>query len=82
MTAWSSLTDAIQEPGWPDGAVEVVVERPAKKGDRGTDPSFFARTDAYRPVIVSASAGVTPGALVEVTINEASPSSLFARAQG
>jgi tRNA-2-methylthio-N6-dimethylallyladenosine synthase len=40
---------------------------------------YLARTDANRPVIVPATAGVGPGALLDVAIERATPATLFGR---
>jgi tRNA-2-methylthio-N6-dimethylallyladenosine synthase len=53
----------------------VLIEGPSRR----SPDELLGRTDAFRPVIVPAASDVFPGAVVDVTIDRASPATLFGR---
>jgi tRNA-2-methylthio-N6-dimethylallyladenosine synthase len=53
----------------------VLVEHVSKR----SSVEFLARTDGFRPVVVSAGPGVEPGALIDVLIERATTATLFGR---
>ena len=53
----------------------VLFESPSRR----SAAELLGRTDAFRPVIVSAGAGVAVGNLVEVIIDRSGPGTLYGR---
>jgi tRNA-2-methylthio-N6-dimethylallyladenosine synthase len=53
----------------------VLVEHVSKR----STVAFLARSNGFRPVVVSAGPGVEPGALIDVLIERATTATLFAR---
>jgi tRNA-2-methylthio-N6-dimethylallyladenosine synthase len=55
----------------------VLIEGPSRRSPH----ELLGRTDTFRPVIVPAAPDVFPGAVVEVTIDRATPATLFGQVQ-
>ncbi|HXU64618.1 MAG TPA: tRNA (N6-isopentenyl adenosine(37)-C2)-methylthiotransferase MiaB [Polyangia bacterium] len=51
----------------------ILIEHVSKRNPH----ELMGRTDTFRPVIVPTAPGLTPGALVDVTITRATPATLF-----